>query len=138
MNETQLSDLQMAIMRVLWDRGEATSAEVHEALYPERGLAPTTVATVVSRLAKKGIIDYRQDGRQHIYHAAVSEGEVRRSMVGELVDRVFGGNPAALVSHLLTESALTPDELARLQALAEATDDPEDRSSTTTQEVRHD
>jgi len=112
-----LGDLQLAIMRVLWRRGEAAVAEVHEALRAERGLAPTTVATMLVKMEKKGVVTHRTAGRRFIYRAAVTESEVRRSMVGELTDRLFQGNVTALVNHLLSEHELDADELAQLQAL---------------------
>ena len=116
MPKATLGDLQHAIMRVLWARGEATSTEVHAALRAERGLAPTTIATMLRKMEDKGVVAHRSEGRQFVYHAAVSEGEVRRSMVGEVVDRLFAGNPAALVSYLVAEEGLDPEEVARLRA----------------------
>ena len=120
MSKTHLSALQMAIMRVLWQRGEATVAEVHGAITPQRDLAHNTVATVLSRLAKQGVIAHRKDGRQYIYRALIPEHEVRRSMVGSLVDRLFQGDAAALVSHLVHENEIGPDDLERLRTLLDA------------------
>ncbi len=116
MPKATLGDLQHAIMRVLWAHVEASAAEVHAALQAERGLAPTTIATMLRKMEDKGVVAHRSEGRQFVYRAAVSEGEVRRSMVGEVVDRLFAGNPAALVSYLVAEEGLDPEELARLRA----------------------
>ena len=113
----QLTDLQLAIMRVLWERGEATAADVHEALRRARGLAPTTVATVLSRLEKKGVITHRAEGRQYFYRPAVSERDVRRSMVAGLTELLFEGDPAALVSHLITSRDVAPRDLQRVKEL---------------------
>lgn len=121
-----LGDLQLAIMRVLWHRGEAAVAEVHEALREERGLAPTTVATMLVKMEKKGVVTHRSVGRKFIYEAAVTESEVRRSMVGELTDRLFQGNVAALMNHLLSEQELDAGELARLKALVDQHNQMED------------
>ena len=85
-----LGDLQHAIMGVLWERGEATTAEVHEALREERGLAPTTIATMLRKMEDKGVVAHRAFGRQFVYRPTVTEDLVRRSMVGELVERLFG------------------------------------------------
>jgi len=114
---THLGDLQLAIMRVLWSRGEAAAAEVHSALEEERGLAPTTIATMLRKMEDKGVVSHRTEGRRFIYRPTVSEPEVRRSMVGELTERLFRGDPAALVSHLIAEHEIDPDELAALQEL---------------------
>lgn len=107
----QLSALQMDIMRIFWERGEATTSEIHRAIRPDRQLAPTTVATVIQRLAKQGVLTYRVDGRQYVYRPLISESEARTSMVADLVERVFMGNSQALVSHLIEESDITDDEL---------------------------
>lgn len=111
-----LGDLQLAIMRVLWTRREASAADVHAALEPERGLAPTTIATMLSKMEKKGVVDHRTEGRRYIYHPTVSEGAVKRSMVSELTEQLFLGDTAALVSHLLAEHEIDPTELAELKA----------------------
>ena len=101
----QLSDRQLAFMRVLWTRGEATAADVHEAL-AEAGhaLAPTTVATVLNRLEKRALVAHRTRGRQYVYRALVAEHEARRSMLARLTDFFFGGDTSALVAHLTDES----------------------------------
>lgn len=116
----QLTDLQIAIMRVLWARREATVAEITEALRDERGLAQTTVATLLSRLEKRGAVGHRTQARQYIYRALVTEPEVRRSMVSELTERLFDGDVPALVSHLLTTRAVTSDDLERVKAIITA------------------
>lgn len=114
-----LTELQIAVMEVLWSKGEGTVAEVHQALLAERGLAPTTVATLLSRLEKRGVINHRMEGRQYIYRPTVSKSAVRQSMVGGLVDRLFGGDITALVSHLLGASQVDPADLARVKQLIE-------------------
>jgi predicted transcriptional regulator len=116
----QLTDLQVAVMRVLWDRGEATVAEIWEALRPERGLAQTTVATLLSRLEKRGVVAHRSRSRQFLYQPTVTESEVRRVMVRELTDRLFDGDVAALMSHLLTGRAISPGDLAKVKELVES------------------
>lgn len=113
----QLTDLQIAIMRVLWDRGEATVAAIHGALLAERGLAPTTVATLLSRLEKRGVVKHRSASRQYVYYPAVSEHEVRRTMVSELTERLFDGDVAELVSHLLDARGISSGDLEKVKEL---------------------
>lgn len=118
-----LTELQLALMRVLWERSEATVVDVQEALEPERRLAQSTVATLLSRLEKKGLLSHRVEGRQYVYRPRVSEADVKRSMVGEfaeLADELFQGDVAALVSHLLTAQDVAAGDLARVKALIEA------------------
>jgi len=118
-----LGDLQLAIMRVLWSRGEAAASEVHAALEEERGLAPTTIATMLRKMENKGVVRHRAEGRRFLYIPTVSEPEVKRSMVGELTTMLFRGNPAALVSHLIAEHEIDPDELAELQRVLAETEE---------------
>ena len=115
--EVSLSDLQLSLMRVLWARGEASTAEVAEALRGERDLAHTTVATLLTRLEKRGLLGSRRDGRALLYTPRVTEAEVQRSMVGSLLDSLFAGRASALVSHLLDARGVNAQELAELQAL---------------------
>jgi BlaI family transcriptional regulator, penicillinase repressor len=112
-----LGDLQLAIMRVLWACGEATVADVHETLEPERGLALTTIATMLVKMEKKGVVDHRSEGRRFIYRPLVSEGQVRRSMVADLTTQLFRGDAVALVNHLLAEHDMEAGELAQLREL---------------------
>lgn len=115
--DVSLSELQLSLMRVLWQRGEASVAEVAEALRGERDLAHTTVATLLTRLEKRGLLASRREGRSLLYTPQVSEAEVQRSMVGSLVDSLFAGRASALVSHLLDARGVDAKELAELQAL---------------------
>ena len=118
MGEPQpLTDLQLSILRVLWDRGSATTAEITDALRTSRGLAQQTIATILSRLEKRGIVRHETQQRQYVYAAVVSEPDVRRTMLAELTDRVFEGDVAALVSQLLSTSEMSPGDLARVKAL---------------------
>ena len=115
----RLTGLQLAVMRVVWERGEATIADVCEALRPERNLAQTTVATILARLEKRGVLAHRVEGRQYVYRATVSEREVRRSMVAELTESLFQGRPADLISHLLSSREIAPGDLERVKELIE-------------------
>lgn len=120
-DDIALSELQLDLMRVLW-RGEASVAEVAAALAGSRGLAHTTVATLLSRLAKRGLVEARRDGRQLLYRARVEESQVRRSMVGDLIQSLFKGDPKALLAHLVRENEVAAGDLDRVQALLAADD----------------
>jgi predicted transcriptional regulator len=113
----ELTDLQLSILRVLWERGESSVSAVQQALATERPLAVTTVATMLTRLERRGVVAHRALGRQFAYRATVSEREVRRSMVSRLTDALFGGSPAALVSHLLGSRDIESDDLAAVKRL---------------------
>jgi BlaI family penicillinase repressor len=119
-HDPRLGDLQHAIMRVLWERGECSVSDVHQALFAERGLAPTTIATMLAKMERKGVVMRRTEGRQFRYRAAVTESEVHRSMVSDLTERLFDGNAAALVSHLLNEQGVDRSELEEIERLIRA------------------
>jgi BlaI family transcriptional regulator, penicillinase repressor len=115
MTKHTLGDLQHAIMTILWEHGEATTSDVHEALHADRGLAFTTIATMLHKMEDKGVVVHRAEGRQFVYRPTVTEEHVRRSMVGELVERLFGGDPQALVAHLVSEHEIDAAELGELR-----------------------
>lgn len=104
-------------MRILWDRAEATVLEVQDRLRPDRDLAQTTIATLLSRLEKRGVVEHRVDGRQFVYRPLVTEQDVRRSMVSELTALLFDGSSAALMSHLLRSRDIAPGDLDRVKRL---------------------
>lgn len=112
---SRLGDLQLAIMRVLWECGEASASHVHRTLHPSRGLALTTIATMLRKMEHKGVVDHRREGRQFLYRPLVREDEVRGSMVGDLVERLFAGDPLELVNHLLSEGDIELPELDELK-----------------------
>ena len=112
-----LGELQLAIMRVLWSHGEATVARVHSELGADRAL--TTIATMLTKMEKKGVVVHREEGRQFVYRASVREADVQRTMVASLTDRLFEGDVSALVSHLITEQEIDVTELERLRELIE-------------------
>jgi BlaI family penicillinase repressor len=118
-----LGDLQLAILRALWDHGEAAVADVHEALR-DRGLALTTIATMLRKMEEKDLVAHRENGRQFLYRAKVDPDLVQRNLVGDLVTRLFDGDPLALVNHLLRAGEIDLaelDDLRRQVAAAERT-----------------
>ncbi len=114
-----LGALQLAILQVIWEKGQTTVTEVHAALFPSRGLAPTTIATMLKKMEQKGVVAHDLDGRKFLYYATVSEEEVRHSMVSDVTNSLFGGRVSELVNHLLAEHQVDPAELERLRAMIE-------------------
>jgi len=113
----RLGELQFEIMKVLWARREATVAEVHAALEGGAHLAYTTMATMLRKMEGRGLVRHRSEGRTFVYHAAIAEDAVTRSMADDLLDRVFEGSLSDMVSHLLTTREVNRDELIRLEKL---------------------
>lgn len=121
--DVQLSEAQLAVMRALWRAGEAPTARVVEQVGRDRRLAYTTVATMLSRLEKRGLVVSRQEGREKVYRPLVSEDEVQTAMVSGLVSRLFQGDPAALVSHLVRRDEIDEGDLERVRAMLQDEDD---------------
>lgn len=117
--EVHLSELQLAVVRALWRRGEASTAEVVAELGPKRDLAHTTVATLLTRLEKRGLLEARRDGRTLLYKALITEADVRRSMVADLVATLFKGDPKALLAHLVREDEIAPGDMEKVRARLE-------------------
>jgi predicted transcriptional regulator len=112
----RLGDLQLKIMKVLWQARRASVAEVHEQLSADR-LAYTTVATMLRKMEDRGLVRHDEEDRRFIYEAAVSEGAVTRSMADDFLERLFEGSLASAVSHLLETRAVSREELAELERL---------------------
>lgn len=110
-----LSEPQLALMRVLWSKPNSTVSEVVEAMRSVRPLAHTTIATMLSRLEKRGLVSTQKDGRQLIYRANLSESEVQKSMVSELLSSLFLGNARALLSHLVSEEEIKAEDLEQIR-----------------------
>ncbi|MBD3671962.1 MAG: BlaI/MecI/CopY family transcriptional regulator [Planctomycetaceae bacterium] len=113
----KLGGRQLAIMRLLWEHGESTVADIQNTLDVERPLAYSTVATVLSRMEQKGLVTHRSEDRVYHYRAAISQSETGDSIVGELVERIFGGSPSELVNHLLSSDQVDAEELQRIKEL---------------------
>jgi predicted transcriptional regulator len=108
-------------MEVAWRRGVVTVQEVADALNAHRKLAYTTVMTVMSRLAEKGMLTRRKDGRAYVYVPAASRDSVATSMTRAFVDRLYAGSASDAIAHLIeSEATVGDEELDRLEALIRA------------------
>ena len=116
----RLGDLQLQIMKVLWEHPDATVADVLAALGPKADLAYTTIATMLRKMEERGLVTHSVDGRSFLYRAAVGEAEVSHGMTSHLVDRLFKGSLADVVSHLLTTREVSRNELRELEKLIAA------------------
>jgi predicted transcriptional regulator len=116
----RLTPPQLAILKVLWERSEATVVDIHEALQLERPLATTTIATLLSRLQKRGLVTYRTEGRQYVYRAILQEEDAQQHALVEVTKGLFAGDVATMVSQLLSSHELRPADLARVRQLIDA------------------
>jgi BlaI family transcriptional regulator, penicillinase repressor len=112
----RVGDLQLHILRILWDRGEATVADVLENLSGTE-LAYTTVATMLRKMEGRGLVTHRADGRSFVYRPKVKAEDISHRMANQLVDRLFEGSLLDAVNHLLTTREVSREELAKIEQL---------------------
>lgn len=116
----KLGHLQLAVLRSLWQRENASVNDVHADLYDALKLAPTTVATVLRRMETRGLVMHIEEGRQFLYQPLISEDDVAESAAEEVLDHLFEGRLAEMVSHLLGKRRVSGKELDVLAALIAA------------------
>jgi predicted transcriptional regulator len=114
-----LTEAELRLMDVIWEKGQSTVGEVAEALPPDLGLAYNTVLTTLRILEDKGYLRHTKakEGRAFVYQAVVGRDEASRSAVRYLVSRFFRNSPELLVLNLLEDEELTAKELRRIRAL---------------------
>jgi predicted transcriptional regulator len=111
------TDSELAILRVLWERGPSTVRQVHEAQADTRDTGYTTTLKLMQIMADKSLVKRDESARTHIYAALATEQQTQRQLVKDLVDRAFGGSAAALVLHALNTDGASPAELKEIRKL---------------------
>ena len=111
----QLTDREADVMRVLWERGPSSVAEVRAALRNE--LAHTTVQTMLRILESKGFASHTEEGRQHRFFASVPETAARQSALKHLLTKMFRGSSELLFTELVSDQKLTAEQLQRMRKL---------------------
>lgn len=111
-----LTDHELRLMEVLWQRENATVADVVGALAPPP-LAYSTVLTTLRTLEQKGYIAHDEDGRAFVYRPLVARDQAAKSAVHHLVDRFFGSSPGALAVSLLDDTSFSDEDIAAIQRL---------------------
>jgi predicted transcriptional regulator len=112
-----LTATELEMMNVIWRIGPCSVAQVLEQLSPARGLAYTSVSTIVRILEQKGYVTSERAGRGHLYSAAVAKEDYQAISLKHLMDNVFEGTPTLMVKRLLDSNALTEDELSQIKLL---------------------
>ena len=115
--KTELTDHELRIMKVIWERGNATVRDVYEELLKHRKIAYTTVMTVMGVLEQKGRLKKSASGRAYVYTPAQPQSEVVSSMVRDFVGRVFNGMAKPLLVSMLEDGKISEEELDELKKL---------------------
>jgi len=111
------TELELEILKVLWQIEPATVRQVRDSLADFRNLAYTTVMTVMSIMFEKSYLKRKKDGRSYVYQAAYREQKATRNLLQDIIDRVFGGSTTAVMQHLLESSEIDNEELKRIRAV---------------------
>jgi len=114
---TTLTEQELEIMKVVWERESVTVRDVYEALLERRKVAYTTVMTMMKILEQKQYLRKNQTDRAYVYRPAQPKGQVIGAMVREFVNRVFNGAAEPLLVHLVEEHDLSPEELEEIARL---------------------
>jgi len=117
MTATKLGKVQLKIMNVLWELGEATARQITDELNESEAIAHSTVQTLLRGLMEKGAVVHETRGRTFVFKPTVAEDKVRKSATKELLSRVFDGSAGDLVSHLLKTERISKKELDAIKKL---------------------
>jgi len=120
MTDLHLTQRELDIMSVLWDLGEATVTEVRDRVDPD--LAYTSISSMIRTLEMKGYVSHRRgEGKTHVYYPVIDAEKAGESVLGRVLDKVYGGSPIKLLAHLMDQHRLSEKELARMRDLLKGT-----------------
>lgn len=112
---SHLTDAELRLMDVVWNKGKATVSEVVDSVAGEPPLAYSTVLTTLRILENKGFLVHSKEGRAFVYKPAIQRETARESAISHLLRRFFDDSPELLLLNLLDGKKISPEELARLQ-----------------------
>jgi BlaI family transcriptional regulator, penicillinase repressor len=127
---------ELAILKVLWDRGEASVREVHETLREEIPIVQNTVQAFLRTMEAKGLVAHRTEGRTFVYRPTRAKEQTSRRLLSGLLERVYDGAIDQLVESALALRAPTPEELAKLRALVDRVDATDATDASTASALR--
>ena len=115
----KLGRVELQIMNVVWEKGQATVHDVKEALSQGRKPAYSTILTMMRKLEAKGYLEHDVDERTYVYRPKVSQKTVRHGILGDVLDRLFEGSASLLVNSLVEQNRISDKELGKIQTLIE-------------------
>jgi len=113
-----ISPAETEVLRLVWDSKAATVQQVYDKLPASRKVTYVTVATLLRRLEEKGYLKHRIRGKAFVYIPNAKKEEVIKKTIGDLVQRLFGGNPVPLMQHLALHSEISDEDIEKLRELA--------------------
>jgi BlaI family transcriptional regulator, penicillinase repressor len=116
-NQPRPTDAELEILRVLWNRGPSTVRDVFEESKRDKPVGYTTILKFMQIMADKGLVRRNEDQRAHLYEAMVPKESTQRQLVGDLLDRAFGGSSLDLVMQALSAKRATSSEIDQIRRL---------------------
>ena len=113
----KLGEVQLQIMQVLWQRGQATAREITDELSRKKPIAHSTVQTLLRKLEAKGVVTHEVEDRTFVFRPVHQEAEVTTTATRDLLARLFNNSVYGLVAHLLKHEKISREEMARLRQL---------------------
>src|ERR1700730_13812390 len=114
------TDAELAILRVLWEQGPSTVRQVYNVLSRGRSLGYTTALKLLQIMTEKGLTTREEQGQHHLYRARHAKEETQRRLVGDLLERAFGGSTSKLVMQALATKRASPEEVREIRRLLTA------------------
>ena len=121
------TDAELAILRVLWERGPSTVRQVHDALARDRVAAYTTALKLMQIMTEKGLLGRDERDRTHVYSPKLTQAQTQRQLIRDLLDRAFGGSSSKLVMQALATRRASAEELSEIRRLIDARKDSDQR-----------
>jgi len=116
MADLHLTQRELDIMSVLWEKGEATATEVRDRVDPD--LAYTSISSMIRMLELKGFVAHRRgEGKTHVYFPVIDAEEAGKSALGRVLDKIYGGSPTKLLAQLMDQKRLSDKELTRMREM---------------------
>jgi BlaI family transcriptional regulator, penicillinase repressor len=113
----KISDAEWEVMSLLWERAPAAASDLITQLQAKRGWSSRTIRTLLDRLVKKGALGFEVDGKRYLYSPRVTMNSCVRKESQSFLRRVFGGEPASMLIHLVKTTRLSPDQIQELKRI---------------------
>lgn len=114
---SQPTDVELQILRILWDSGPSPVRDIHARLEAEKGTNYSTTVKMLAVMLQKGLVKRNEKAQPHIYRAALTREKTGRRMIGNLVEKVFDGSASSLVLQALSTEKASREELAEIRKL---------------------
>jgi len=111
------TEVELELLRALWDMGSASVRELHEVVSRRRALGYTSVLKTLQIMTEKGLVERTEAGKAHIYHAAASQEETQNQLLRDLSERLFSGSAAQLAMHALSMQPASEEELQEIRKI---------------------